>query len=280
MWWVGIDADRHSSMYDPFVFQEIRSAELRTEIAQVLHGYKQVCRQTDIPFVCLLFYFCNSGWKVRCGNTCTFTISSFAYESPVFKTCVGLESVVFGSNFLVLLVHKSCWSSKNTGADACRELGPVSSSSWYPAAWEVGEKVWPVDDSRFQAPTFPYFGLVHTKNPSGCLYTCVQHLTSLFSAWSQPKLFVHNRVKQHWDKKALNFCNSMNSGAAGAFPDNSWDPKRRKSSSSLSSLYKPNPPPPLCVWDLEGSSIDKTSPYVISFVVCTGCVSVWQLLYL
>jgi hypothetical protein len=30
----------------------------------------------------------------------------------------------------------------------------------------------------------------------------------------------------------------------------------------------------LCVWDLEGSSIDKTSPYVISFVVCTGCVSV------
>jgi hypothetical protein len=79
MWWVGIDADRHSSMYDPFVFQEIRSAELRTEIAQVLHGYKQVCRQTDIPFVCLVFYFCNSGWKVRCGNTCTLTISSFTY---------------------------------------------------------------------------------------------------------------------------------------------------------------------------------------------------------
>jgi transportin-1 len=39
---VGIDADGHSSMYDPFVFQEIRSAELRTEIAQVLHGYKQM----------------------------------------------------------------------------------------------------------------------------------------------------------------------------------------------------------------------------------------------
>lgn len=31
--------------YDDLFFQEIRSAELRTEIAQVLHGYKQVCGQ-------------------------------------------------------------------------------------------------------------------------------------------------------------------------------------------------------------------------------------------
>jgi hypothetical protein len=31
--------------YDDLFFQEIRSAELRTEIAQVLHGYKEVCRQ-------------------------------------------------------------------------------------------------------------------------------------------------------------------------------------------------------------------------------------------
>jgi hypothetical protein len=30
---------------DDLFFQEIRSAELRTEVAQVLHGYKQVCRQ-------------------------------------------------------------------------------------------------------------------------------------------------------------------------------------------------------------------------------------------
>jgi hypothetical protein len=88
------------------LFQEIRSAELRTDIAQVLHGYKQVCRQEGLA--CFCFWL---GMKPKMQEYLTSIISSFSW---LLKWSTGL-------------------------AAACRKLGTVSSSSWYPTAWRVGK---------------------------------------------------------------------------------------------------------------------------------------------
>jgi hypothetical protein len=77
--WVALHADSFP-IYDDLFFQEIRSAELRTEIAQVLHGYKQVCRQR----VLFAFVFTTEiKWEIQ--EWPTLKLSSFT-KSVAFET--------------------------------------------------------------------------------------------------------------------------------------------------------------------------------------------------